>query len=134
MARAELRGHDDAVRSLAWSADGRLLASVGDDRTVRLRSPASGQELALLGGMNPMAVAFSRDCVSLVVVGNDGRWYRHGLEACGGVPDLVAAGARRVTRDLTAAERARYVPGTGAARPSAFVRWLRPRCGVDRRP
>src|SRR6185437_2267709 len=46
---SESRGHSGAVRSVALSADGQVLASGGLDGTIRLWAPASGQLQATLG-------------------------------------------------------------------------------------
>jgi len=56
-------GHVDSVRSLAFSHDGRYLATVGDDKTVRIWDVRGGQELRAFGGhRTPItAVAFSPD-------------------------------------------------------------------------
>lgn len=44
-----LTGHTDYVFSVAWTPDGKMLASGSEDADIRLWS-ASGQSLAVLGG------------------------------------------------------------------------------------
>lgn len=47
--RAVLAGHKGPIRQLAFSPDGKLLATASDDRSVRLWNVADGKELAVLG-------------------------------------------------------------------------------------
>lgn len=58
-----LTGHKAAVRGLAYSPDGRYLASVSPDKSVKIWNGATGQAIATLHGHENFvfSVAFSRD-------------------------------------------------------------------------
>lgn len=46
-----LKGHTKAVSVVAWAADGKTVATAGDDRTIRLWDPATGRQTASLTGV-----------------------------------------------------------------------------------
>ncbi len=48
-----LRGHTDCIGRIAWSPDGRMLASPSDDKTIRLWDAETGQCLRTLTGHAP---------------------------------------------------------------------------------
>ena len=61
--KATLKGHDDDVTSLAFSPDGRTLASASNDHTIKLWDVVTGQEKATLKGHDDdvTSLAFSPD-------------------------------------------------------------------------
>jgi WD40 repeat protein len=68
-----LRGHNDTVNYLAFSHDGKLLASASVDRTIALWNPSLGQVLRTMTRHTDTvnAVLFSEDDRQLFSVGND---------------------------------------------------------------
>ena len=68
-----LEGHTDAVRSVAFSRDGALLASASDDNTVRVWDAATGAALKTLEGHTGAvwSVVFSRDGALLASASGD---------------------------------------------------------------
>jgi sugar lactone lactonase YvrE len=69
-----LNGHHQAVRSLAFTADGRRLASGASDRVIRLWEMPTGQPSRVLGGTvgSVFAMAFASDGLSLASSAGDG--------------------------------------------------------------
>ena len=67
-------GHTAQIQSLAFAPDGKILASTGNDRTLRLWNTDTGQQLMVLSdGRNfPSALAFSPDGTTIATEGRTG--------------------------------------------------------------
>src|SRR5690348_15560383 len=73
--RHTLRGHDDLIGRIAWSPDGRMLASPSNDGTIHIWDAESGEALAVLSEYREYvhSVAWSPDGRTLVSVRPVGR-------------------------------------------------------------
>ena len=101
-----LRGHSGAVYGVAYSPDGKRLATASDDETAKVWDAESGQELLTLRGHSGdvNGVAYSPDGKRLATASEDGTVQVYAID----IHELLNLARSRVTRDLTPGECKRY--------------------------
>ena len=101
----ELDGHSGGVEFVAYDQEGRLLFTNDFADTARIWSAASGDVLVTL--QDAEEADMSPDGRRILVSGDQARLHR--CDVCGELDELLALAERRVTRELTPAERERYL-------------------------
>jgi WD40 repeat protein len=100
--------HEDNVNTIAFSPDGKYLATASRDKTARVWDISTGREVARITHEdNVVAVAFSPDGKYLATASNDKTaqvqlWRRE---------DLMAEACARLTYNLSQGEWEQYLPG-----------------------
>src|SRR5207302_1429482 len=89
-----LKGHQDAALAVAWSPDGKTLASAGKDSTVRTWGVGDGKLLRTIAGTCPVVgLTWSPDGKTLLGGGTEG-WLRRWDASTGEVLQDVPPGLR----------------------------------------
>jgi len=104
----ELTERQTPALAITFRVDGALVATAGTDETVSFWDTASGSLLGSVPGVAEL-MGFEEDG-SLLVAGPDGA-RRATCEQCVGLDELLTLARERVTRELTAEERATYLGG-----------------------
>jgi WD40 repeat protein len=103
----QFEDHTNGVASVEYDREGRLLFTRDLNDTMRIWSATSGDILLQLRDANEADM--SPDGRRVLVTDDDDHARLHRCEVCGDLDELLALAERRVTRELTQAERERYL-------------------------
>lgn len=93
------RGHSATVCDIAWSPDGTMIASGGDDQTVQIWSPTTGKTLAVREGAGWIGtVAWSPDNTRLASTTSDSTQHKNVVE----IWDVHTGARERLVGDFLA--------------------------------
>ncbi|MEV7391939.1 WD40 repeat domain-containing protein [Streptomyces sp. NPDC091215] len=114
--RSRLDGHTDTVRHIAWSPDGRMLATASRDGTGRVYDAPSGRARLVLpcDGVMVESVAWSPDSARLATVGRD-RVVRI-WDTDSGAPVWLLAGAGDLNRQVAWSPDGQYIAASSKDR------------------
>jgi WD40 repeat protein len=110
-----MRGHDGVVSSAAFNPAGTRVVSAGQDGTVRVWDTGGGETLVVLyrHERGASGADFSPGGAAVVSAGSDGTVRVSPCDVCGSFEAVLRLARSRVDRDLSAAERQRYLAQGG---------------------
>lgn len=108
---AVIGSHTEDVTSASFSPDGRFIVTTSGDDAIRIADGVTGAPVAVVrtGRGGVFAAAFVGETTQLVATHAGGRPWLVRCRLCAPLDDLLALARRRTTRDLTRAERAKYL-------------------------
>lgn len=109
---AEIDVRPKELASFTFSPDGSFLVTTSDEFTAEVFETSTGARVAeLTGHTGPVSLpGFSPDGRRIVTAGLDGRVNLYTFDTGGATPQLLVHARERVSRQLTAEERAHHLP------------------------